>query len=73
MSSHHEASYTEAQAEYNQNKNRFPDKLPSEYAVSMHNQCVHLLINIVHGKQLKIAYTSHCVLVYTCLYIAGGT
>ena len=32
MSSLHKASYTEAQAEYNEDKNRFPDNLPSEYA-----------------------------------------
>ena len=30
LSSHHQAKYTEAEAEYNKEKNRFPDKLPSE-------------------------------------------
>ena len=30
LSSHHQAKYTEAEAEYNKKKNRFPDKIPSE-------------------------------------------
>ena len=34
VSSLHKASHTEAQAQYNQNKNRFPDRLPSEYGLS---------------------------------------
>ena len=30
LSSQHQARFTEAEAEYNRKKNRFPDKLPSE-------------------------------------------
>ena len=31
VSTQYKASYLEAEAHYNANKNRFPDKLPSEY------------------------------------------
>ena len=36
MSSQYKASYLEAEAKYNSAKNRFPDKLPSEYAYTHH-------------------------------------
>ena len=68
VSSLHEASYTEAQAEYKQNKNRFPDKLPSEYAF------VYILpLQMAYSTQLRKPYTSCCMLVYMCLCIAEGT
>ena len=39
MSFLHTTNYSEAHAEYNQNKNRFPDKLPSEYG-----HCIHFAV-----------------------------
>ena len=42
MSSQYKTSYLEAGAKYNSAKNRFPDKLPSEYPYHphTHTQCV---------------------------------
>ena len=58
----HTADYTEAQAEYNQNKNRFPDKLPSEYGHCVNNYAA------TKGKQYttKGILPSCSVLVYMC-------
>ena len=61
VSSLHEASYTEAQAQYNQNKNRFPDKLPSEYGL-----CVH--IAPTNGIQYTTMKTIH-ILLYVSLHV----
>ena len=52
MSSQYKASYLEAEAKYNSAKNRFPDKLPSEWAplIHTHTHSVFFTPGVNHDK-----------------------
>ena len=57
MSSQYKASYLEAEAKYNSAKNRFPDKLPSEYA--LHPPLIHTHTHTVCSLPLGSTMINH--------------
>ena len=42
VSSHQQVTFTDAEQDYNNSKNRFPDKLPSEFILFVHD-CLYRL------------------------------
>ena len=75
VSGQYEATYQEAEAHCNDSKNRFPDKLPSEYVFFLRlTQCVHNPPNsrkiINHSLSKYLLSLIHTLQGVMCVYVS---